>query len=110
MWQVLRDCYELHCVCLLYTSEVVSSAWDSLVPGVQSGIYDAVIPGQTEGAKAIGMNHYQTMTSIILPQACLLYTSDVYKRQIISVPTETIVCKRGRYNERKLQSRLRLLR
>ena len=27
--------------------EVVSSAWDSLVPGVQSGIYDAVIAGQS---------------------------------------------------------------
>ena len=27
--------------------EVVSSAWDSLVPGVQSGTYDAVIAGQS---------------------------------------------------------------
>ena len=36
-------------VCDLYgwELEVVSSAWDSLVPGVQSGIYDAVIAGQS---------------------------------------------------------------
>ena len=32
--------------------EVVSSAWDSLVPGVQSGIYDAVIAGQSMTATA----------------------------------------------------------
>ena len=36
-------------ICDLYgwELEVVSSAWDSLVPGVQSGIYDAVIAGQS---------------------------------------------------------------
>ena len=36
-------------ICDLYgwDLEVVSSAWDSLVPGVQSGIYDAVIAGQS---------------------------------------------------------------
>ena len=36
-------------VCDLYgwELEVVSSAWDSLVPGVQSGTYDAVIAGQS---------------------------------------------------------------
>ena len=36
-------------ICDLYgwELEVVSSAWDSLVPGVQSGTYDAVIAGQS---------------------------------------------------------------
>jgi ABC-type amino acid transport system permease subunit len=35
---------------------------------VRGGIL-SIDPGQSEGAKAIGMNHYQTMTSVILPQA-----------------------------------------
>ena len=36
-------------ICNLYgwDLEVISSAWDSLVPGVQSGTYDAVIAGQS---------------------------------------------------------------
>ena len=36
-------------ICDIYGWELefVSSAWDSLVPGVQSGIYDAVIAGQS---------------------------------------------------------------
>ena len=35
---------------------------------VRGGIL-SIDPGQTEGAKAIGMTHVQTMTSVILPQA-----------------------------------------
>ena len=35
---------------------------------VRGGI-EAVDKGQTEGAQAIGMSHWQTMTSVILPQA-----------------------------------------
>ncbi|MDD3140103.1 MAG: amino acid ABC transporter permease [Lachnospiraceae bacterium] len=35
---------------------------------VRGGIV-SVDPGQTEGAKAIGMSHYQTMLYVILPQA-----------------------------------------
>ena len=34
---------------------------------VRGGII-SIDPGQTEGAKAIGMNHVQTMTSVILPR------------------------------------------
>ncbi|MBR3289945.1 MAG: amino acid ABC transporter permease [Clostridia bacterium] len=35
---------------------------------VRGGI-EAIDKGQTEGAQAIGMSHWQTMTSVILPQA-----------------------------------------
>jgi len=35
---------------------------------VRGGIL-SIDPGQTEGAKAVGMTHFQTMTSVILPQA-----------------------------------------
>ena len=39
-----------------------------MAKSVRGGII-SIDPGQTEGAKAIGMNHFQTMTSVILPQA-----------------------------------------
>ena len=39
-----------------------------MAESVRGGII-SVDPGQTEGAKAIGMNHVQTMTNVILPQA-----------------------------------------
>src|SRR5574344_861456 len=49
-----------------------------LVVSINTGAYMAetvrggilsIDPGQTEGAKAIGMNHVQTMLNVILPQA-----------------------------------------
>ena len=39
-----------------------------LAETVRGGIV-SIDPGQTEGAKAIGMNHWQTMLQVILPQA-----------------------------------------
>ena len=39
-----------------------------MAESVRGGII-SVDPGQTEGAKAIGMNHVQTMINVILPQA-----------------------------------------
>lgn len=39
-----------------------------MAESVRGGII-SVDPGQTEGAKAIGMTHVQTMTNVILPQA-----------------------------------------
>ena len=39
-----------------------------MAESVRGGII-SIDPGQTEGAKAIGMTHFQTMTSVILPQA-----------------------------------------
>ena len=39
-----------------------------MAESVRGGII-SIDPGQTEGAKAIGMTHVQTMTNVILPQA-----------------------------------------
>ncbi len=39
-----------------------------MAESVRGGII-SIDPGQTEGAKAIGMTHVQTMTSVIMPQA-----------------------------------------
>ena len=40
---------------------------------VRGGIL-SIDPGQTEGARAIGMTHVQTMVNVILPQAPVSYT------------------------------------
>ncbi len=51
---------------------------------VRGGILSVDI-GQTEGAKAIGMNHFQTMTSIILPQALRLIMPQIGNNLIINI-------------------------
>ena len=51
---------------------------------VRGGIL-SIDPGQTEGAKAIGMTHYQTMTSIILPQAIRNIMPQIGNNLIINI-------------------------
>jgi len=51
---------------------------------VRGGILSVDI-GQTEGAKAIGMNHFQTMTSVILPQALRLIMPQIGNNLIINI-------------------------
>lgn len=51
---------------------------------VRGGILSVDI-GQTEGAKAIGMTHFQTMTSIILPQALRLIMPQIGNNLIINI-------------------------
>jgi len=51
---------------------------------VRGGIL-SIDPGQTEGAKAIGMNHFQTMTSVILPQALRNIMPQICNNLIINI-------------------------
>lgn len=51
---------------------------------VRGGILSLDI-GQTEGAKAIGMNHFQTMTSVILPQALRNILPQIGNNLIINI-------------------------
>jgi len=51
---------------------------------VRGGILSVDI-GQTEGAKAIGMNHFQTMTNVILPQALRLIMPQIGNNLIINI-------------------------
>ena len=53
-------------LCALIVVSINTGAY--MAESVRGGII-SIDPGQTEGAKAIGMNHVQTMTSVILPQA-----------------------------------------
>ena len=45
----------------------------------------SVDPGQTEGAKAIGMTHIQTMTNVILPQALRNIMPQIGNNLIINI-------------------------
>ena len=51
---------------------------------VRGGIL-SIDPGQTEGAKAIGMNHGQTMLSVILPQALRNIMPQIGNNLIINI-------------------------
>lgn len=51
---------------------------------VRGGIL-SIDPGQTEGAKAIGMTHVQTMTSVVLPQALRNIMPQIGNNLIINI-------------------------
>lgn len=51
----------------------------------------SVDPGQTEGAKAIGMTHVQTMTSVVLPQAIRNIMPQIGNNFIINVKDTSVM-------------------
>lgn len=51
---------------------------------VRGGIL-SIDPGQTEGAKAIGMTHFQTMTNVIMPQALRNIMPQIGNNLIINI-------------------------
>ena len=57
---------------------------------VRGGII-SIDPGQTEGAKAIGMNHVQTMTSVILPQALRNIIPQIGNNFIINIKDTSVM-------------------
>ena len=57
---------------------------------VRGGIV-SIDPGQTEGAKAIGMTHFQTMTSVILPQAIRNILPQIGNNYIINVKDTSVM-------------------
>ncbi len=61
-----------------------------MAESVRGGII-SVDPGQTEGAKAIGMNHFQTMTSIILPQALRNIMPQIGNNFIINLKDSSVM-------------------
>ena len=72
----------------------------SLVVSINTGAYMAesvrggiisIDPGQTEGAKAIGMTHVQTMTSVILPQAIRNIMPQIGNNFIINVKDTSVM-------------------
>ena len=78
------------------------SVWAAaiLVVSVNTGAYMAesvrggiisTDPGQTEGAKAIGMTHVQTMTSVILPQAIRNIMPQIGNNFIINIKDSSVM-------------------
>ena len=76
--------------------------WEAafLIVSINTGAYMAetvrggilsIDPGQTEGAKAIGMNHVQTMTSVILPQALRNIMPQIGNNFIINVKDTSVM-------------------
>ena len=61
-----------------------------MAESVRGGIM-CIDPGQTEGAKAIGMTHVQTMTSVILPQALRNIMPQIGNNFIINVKDTSVM-------------------
>ena len=61
-----------------------------MAESVRGGII-SIDPGQTEGAKAIGMTHFQTMTSVILPQAIRNILPQIGNNYIINVKDTSVM-------------------
>ena len=61
-----------------------------MAESVRGGII-SIDPGQAEGAKAIGMTHVQTMTSVILPQALRNIMPQIGNNFIINVKDTSIM-------------------
>lgn len=61
-----------------------------MAESVRGGII-SIDPGQTEGAKAIGMNHVQTMTTVILPQALRNIMPQIGNNFIINIKDTSVM-------------------
>ena len=61
-----------------------------MAESVRGGII-SVDPGQTEGAKAIGMNHFQTMVNVVLPQALRNIMPQIGNNFIINVKDTSVM-------------------
>ncbi len=79
-----------------------SNVWVAalLVVSINTGAYMAesvrggiisIDPGQTEGAKAIGMTHVQTMTNVILPQAFRNIIPQIGNNFIINIKDTSVM-------------------
>ncbi len=79
-----------------------SDVWTAaiLIVSINTGAYMAesvrggiisIDPGQTEGAKAIGMTHVQTMTNVILPQALRNIMPQIGNNFIINVKDTSVM-------------------
>ena len=61
-----------------------------MAESVRGGII-SIDPGQTEGAKAIGMTHWQTMMNVILPQAIRNIMPQIANNFIINIKDTSVM-------------------
>ncbi|MGN0984346.1 MAG: amino acid ABC transporter permease [Gemmiger sp.] len=87
---------------LLQVFGIKLSMWPAgfLIVSINTGAYMAetvrggivsIDPGQTEGAKAIGMTHFQTMLYVILPQALRNVVPQIGNNFIINVKDTSVL-------------------
>jgi len=75
-------------VAALFVVSINTGAY--MAESVRGGII-SIDPGQTEGAKAIGMTHVQTMTNVILPQALRNIMPQIGNNFIINVKDTSVM-------------------
>ena len=75
-------------VAALFVVSINTGAY--MAESVRGGII-SIDPGQTEGAKAIGMNHVQTMTNVILPQAIRNIMPQIGNNFIINIKDTSVM-------------------
>ena len=75
-------------LCALIVVSINTGAY--MAESVRGGII-SIDPGQTEGAKAIGMNHVQTMTNVILPQAIRNIIPQIGNNFIINIKDTSVM-------------------
>ena len=75
-------------LCALLVVSINTGAY--MAESVRGGII-SIDPGQTEGAKAIGMTHVQTMTSVILPQAIRNIIPQIGNNFIINIKDTSVL-------------------
>ena len=68
----------------------VEGAAAEMAETVRGGIL-SIDPGQTEGAKAIGMNHIQTMVNVIMPQALRNIMPQIGNNLIINIKDSSVL-------------------
>ena len=75
-------------VCAFCVVSINTGAY--MAESVRGGII-SIDPGQTEGAKAIGMTHWQTMVHIILPQALRNILPQIGNNLIINIKDTSVM-------------------
>ena len=75
-------------LCAFFVVSINTGAY--MAESVRGGII-SIDPGQTEGAKAIGMTHWQTMTNVILPQALRNILPQIGNNLIINLKDTSVL-------------------
>ena len=75
-------------ICAFIVVSVNTGAY--MAESVRGGII-SIDPGQTEGAKAIGMTHWQTMTNVIMPQVLRNILPQIGNNLIINIKDTSVM-------------------
>ena len=80
--------FESELLCAFFVVSINTGAY--MAESVRGGII-SIDPGQTEGAKAIGMTHWQTMVNVILPQALRNILPQIGNNLIINLKDTSVL-------------------